>query len=426
MDVSFLLACTDLRALAEEAGARFGHGQASRCPLHPGADNPSAFHLYRGRDGRARWHCFTRCPPGPGLNDGDAIAFYMRWQGVDYPTAVHELAFRAGQAGPGSLAASAGGLKGGPATEGRHREAHASQQTPRETPKFVWQRWQAKAREFQAYAREVLWSPEGQAAAGYLCWERGLADDTLWLWGLGYNPEDVWDRAEDWGLALGPRGGPNGLWLPRGIVIPAWQGSTLAYIKVRRPQPGDALARAIGQVAFLPGAKYAHVRGGRPGLYGVDAVRGLPVLLMAEGEFDALLAWQLAGDLADVVTLGSATQQPNREAARALRQALKILVAYDADAAGARGKRFWQRSSRRAVAVELPALPGSRRTAHDITAFWQAGGDVRNWIGRSIAAASAAADRDVPPGGRQHGAGGSPIGPNCITSSWFVALLTPV
>ena len=125
------------------------------------------------------------------------------------------------------------------------------------------------------------------------------------------------------------------LWLPRGIVIPAWQGDTIWYIKVRRPQPGDALARGIEQVGFLPGMKYAHVRGGKSALYGANAMRGLPALLLAEGEFDTLLAWQLAGDLADVATLGSATQRPNGVAAQALRRARRTLVAYDTDPAGA-------------------------------------------------------------------------------------------
>ncbi len=411
MDVGSLLACIDLRALAEEAGARFGRGQSSCCPLHPGADNPSAFHLYRGRDGRARWHCFTRCPQGLGHNDGDAIAFYMRWQGVDFHSAVHQLAVRARQAPLPSLDASTGDPKGEKTAEGHSRGTHIGKEAPDG-------RWQLKAREFLAYARDCLWSPEGQAAAGYLCWERGLADDTVWLWGLGFNPEDAWDRAEDWGLAgVNPaadqaEGGkwlqrspqsrqvPKGrcasprrqgwppvgrVWLPRGIVIPAWQGDIIWYIKVRRPQPGDALARGIEQVAFLPGMKYAHVRGGRAALYGADAMRGLPSLLLAEGEFDTLLAWQLAGDLADVATLGSATQRPNAVAAQALRQARRTLVAYDTDPAGAGGKRFWQRSSRRAVPVDLPALPGSQETAHDITAYWQAGGDVRSWIGRLAA-----------------------------------------
>ncbi len=70
-----LLQQIDLRALAEEAGTRFGRGPhpSSCCPLHAGSDNPTAFHLYRGSDGIMRWHCFTRCPHGH--NDGNAIGF---------------------------------------------------------------------------------------------------------------------------------------------------------------------------------------------------------------------------------------------------------------------------------------------------------------------------------------------------------------
>ena len=83
-----------LRELSELAGASFRvhkrDGASSTCPLH-GGDNPTAFRLYLNG---TRWHCFTRCKPGE--NDGDLLAFYMRWKGVDFKTALHELAELAG------------------------------------------------------------------------------------------------------------------------------------------------------------------------------------------------------------------------------------------------------------------------------------------------------------------------------------------
>src|SRR5512142_589032 len=93
-DVHELLQRLDLREMAEAAGASFARAASSTCPLHPDADNPTAFHLYCGRDGIWRWHCFTRCPAGQ--NDGDAISFYMRWRHVDFATALRELARREG------------------------------------------------------------------------------------------------------------------------------------------------------------------------------------------------------------------------------------------------------------------------------------------------------------------------------------------
>jgi hypothetical protein len=94
MNIDTILTHTDLRTLAEEAGAVFNRHNASICPLHPGADNPGAFHLFTGHDGRQRWRCFTRCPDGG--NGGDAIDFYVRWRGVDFRAALEALARRAG------------------------------------------------------------------------------------------------------------------------------------------------------------------------------------------------------------------------------------------------------------------------------------------------------------------------------------------
>jgi hypothetical protein len=89
LDVDLLLSRVNLTALAESAGAKFGRSgqeQRSTCPLHKG-DNPTAFSVYTGQDGRERWHCYTRCD-----TDGDAIDFVRRWRGLDFIAAVRYLA----------------------------------------------------------------------------------------------------------------------------------------------------------------------------------------------------------------------------------------------------------------------------------------------------------------------------------------------
>lgn len=93
IDVEEIVRRVDLVHLVEEAGGhprRVGTTWRAACPLH-GGDNETAFVVYPGRDGRQRWHCFTGCQTG-----GDAIDFYMRWQGVDFLTALQALAARAG------------------------------------------------------------------------------------------------------------------------------------------------------------------------------------------------------------------------------------------------------------------------------------------------------------------------------------------
>ena len=63
------------------------------------------------------------------------------------------------------------------------------------------------------------------------------------------------------------------VWLPRGVTIPCWVDGMLWYVKMRRP---------AGR------SKYWSIRGGRSALFGGDLLGGRPVVLLCEGEFDAI------------------------------------------------------------------------------------------------------------------------------------------
>lgn len=89
LNLSPLLDAVDLTALAEQSGAKLRHNgrrHTSACPLHHG-DNQTAFSVFTGDDGVARWHCFTGCQTG-----GDAIDFVQRWQNLEFTDAVKWLA----------------------------------------------------------------------------------------------------------------------------------------------------------------------------------------------------------------------------------------------------------------------------------------------------------------------------------------------
>jgi hypothetical protein len=83
-----------LAELAEEAGAQFDnpHRLMSRCPLprHAGDRNSQAFTIF---ENGKKWKCHSACPSD--ANGGDLFSFYMAWKGVDFKTAVAELAERA-------------------------------------------------------------------------------------------------------------------------------------------------------------------------------------------------------------------------------------------------------------------------------------------------------------------------------------------
>ena len=97
---------------------------------------------------------------------------------------------------------------------------------------------------------------------------------------------------------------------------------------------------------------------------------GEPAIL-AEGEFHAMLLWQEAGDLLGIATLGSCNRGISAKALRYLLGCLRLLVAYDVDAEGEKGAERLGQLSPRMQRIRPPV-------GKDVTAFWQAGGRVRD------------------------------------------------
>jgi hypothetical protein len=119
--------------------------------------------------------------------------------------------------------------------------------------------------------------------------------------------------------------------------------------------------------------KYLAISGGHPCLFGADTlVPGEPAIL-TEGEFDAMLLWQEVGDLLGVATLGSCNRGVSARAPRYLLGCLWLLVAYDIDAEGEKGAERLGQLSPRMHRIRPPM-------GKDVTAFWQAGGRVQDWL----------------------------------------------
>jgi DNA primase len=237
--------------------------------------------------------------------------------------------------------------------------------------------WQKRAYEFIAYTQEQLWGEAGRQALAWLHKERGLLDETIRHFELGYNPSCLYDRPLCWGIF-----GIRSIYLSRGIIIPGKEAKTIWYIQIRRPyQPKtsgkvDTLHQYVGDPwpRFQPDKKYWAIRGGSTGLFGVDGWQsgGRP-LLLCEGEFDAMLAWQEAGDLVDVATLGGAHKGVKGQWLFKLLPYQKIVAAYDADDAGRSGAKKLTVLSNRVLPVQVPL-------GKDLTDFHQAGGDLHAWV----------------------------------------------
>ena len=114
----------------------------------------------------------------------------------------------------------------------------------------------------------------------------------------------------------------DGLKAPCGITIPWYADGAIWGIKVRR---------AAGE------QRYQQVSGGniKGCLYLADRIQpGLP-LVLTEGEFDALIAWQVGWGKLSAASIGSASNQHiNPRWYGKLLAAPRLLVCMDADTAG--------------------------------------------------------------------------------------------
>ncbi|MBU1751056.1 MAG: hypothetical protein KKA73_25515 [Chloroflexi bacterium] len=271
------------------------------------------------------WRCFG-CDAG-----GDVIEWLRLRRGLDFMGAVAALGLDV----PG---------------DGGRRQRKPTRTAPKPEPSPIrvaaaptWHPDAALALVHECQA--ALWTDAGAKARAWLA-GRGIAEATARAWGLGYSD-----------------GRPiRGLPVSRGVVIPWLVDGQPWAVKVRRPVPP------------LPGPKYKHVKGGGSGvLYGQDLLTGAAVAVVCEGELDAVLLWQHAGDLVDVVAVGGATSKPGAGSLAQLAGASRWLVALDRDNAGDKGAAWWGDYSARVRRVR--PLQG-----RDIGEFAQAGGDLRAWV----------------------------------------------
>ncbi len=228
------------------------------------------------------------------------------------------------------------------------------QRPPQELP---GPEWQEKGAAFVSWAEKQL--AGNPAAMNYLLW-RGLTPETIKAARLGYNPGELKRPAAPWGLTDGPT-----LHIPAGWIIPCYTAAgALAYIKIRQPEGASP--------------KYKIITGGHKALYGADRVQGRPDMILTEGEFDSLIAWQYAAGVADVVTLASAQASPAADDIAIMAGARRIWLAYDTDKAGQAGADKLAALSGRIRRLAWPE--NAPAMAKDITDLWRAGILLSPWL----------------------------------------------
>jgi hypothetical protein len=312
---------------------------------------------------KRHWRCWA-CG-----EHGDALDWLAKRDGIDLVEAARRLDPSA--VGDRSRAKSPTAARGASAATRPMPDTSAA-------PEPAWRNpeWQATVDQIITEAEAVLWTPDGRRALRWLR-SRGMADHTIKRFRLGFNPRDF-RTAPIEVLGRYDRGEPRRICVRRGVTIP-WVAPGATYAasvecdhrwvgaNVRRLGPDHNLDAPLDPRYWaLTGPK---TRGYLYPWADILPTQGIRPALLVEGELDAVLAEQEAGNLVLVGSIGGATQHPDRSALVALAQCPVWLVATDHDAAGVEAARAWRdRAPHKARRVMLPH-------GKDVGEFVQKGGD---------------------------------------------------
>lgn len=338
------LASVATNLLGPAPGRRGERGLWWRCPLGTHRDDNPSFKVFRDGSGRWRWKCF-------GCNEGgDAAALVMKVKHCTFPEARTY-------------------MTGGPTPPGKPRSPRVTAPNPEKTPRPETDPRPAGMIVAEALSLIVegerrLWTPEGEAARSYLTGPRRLLrPETIRNLRLGYTP----------GIAARTRDGHR--YKAQGIVIPWFAGGVPTLIKLRQPEGRRPKYVEVFRNADRPPLIYP----------APEAIRPDRPLIIPEGEFDSALLAQELGELAGVVTPGSASTPITAAILGALWLAAPWYVATDADDAGERAASAWL-SCPRARRLRPPApfkdwteAVGSPEGSKDC------GMDLRRWWGAILA-----------------------------------------
>ncbi len=299
---------------------RSGKSWKACCPFH--SEKTASFYVYD--DG---YHCF-----GCGAH-GDAIGFVMQTEGAAFIEAVERLAGEAGLDVP----------KPSPqAAEVERQRLDLTEVLDRAGESFI----------------RRLHAPEGREALAYLR-HRGLADETISRFGLGWSGEGRGDLIGELGRAGidMSRLAEVGLLQSRedGAIRELFYNRVMFPIRDRRGRIISFGGRALGDAKpkYINGPETALYAKSRT-LYGLDlareGARKPPGVIVVEGYMDVIALHQ-AGFTGAVAPLGTALTVGHLEELWRLSDA--PVLCFDGDAPGAR-------AAARAAELALPMLAPSR------------------------------------------------------------------
>ena len=309
-DTKALKSQIDLQQIAERYSElrRWSAGElAGACPRCGGTDR---FHV------RSEWWKCYQCHEKP----GDAIEL-VQWLGL-------ATGFRESVSWLDRWRGGAGDL--GDATKRKPEPKRAA-------PKWQEAKWQEKARELVNSAAERLAGASGESGAAYLV-GRGIEPRTWQAWRLGL--ADVWQ--------------PRRRRKMPAIIMPYTNGRVIKAVQYR----------FIG-ADLDKGERFSQLAGGERTLFGAHMIARREILAIVEGEINAVSLWQAAGDVLDVVSVGS---EDNTDLAApfaaqlAERYALALVWADKPEVA----HELSEVLGRRAVAMQSPVIDGAKLDANEV------------------------------------------------------------
>jgi DNA primase len=163
---------------------------------------------------------------------------------------------------------------------------------------------------------------------------------------------------EKWGL-IPATPEETKVFIPAGICIPWIVEGQVWKVNFRR---------------FGSTPKYLQIKGSHSSVFGLETIRDHTIVFIVEGEFDAMLLEQEAGNLVGVCTLGSASSR--HLSSKWLSYFLgcqRIYLVGDNDKAGKDWAETLLGLSRRLKQIQMPE-------GKDISEFWLMTGNLLGWV----------------------------------------------
>ncbi|WP_322795323.1 DNA primase [Tepidiforma sp.] len=282
---------------------RAGRHYRGLCPFH--SEKTPSFYVFPER---GTWRCFGACGEG-----GDLFTFVQKLEGVDFRTALRQLAEEAG--------------------------VRLQDDDPRRRSRL--ERLAAVMSAAVGFYERQLREPAGQPALEYLTAGRGLTPETIAAWHLGWAPEG-WRHLRDF---LANRGYTEEDLLAAGLLVEPeagresydrFRGRVIIPIANERGEFVAMGGRGLHgeEPKYLNSPQTELFDKGRT-LFGLhlagEAIRARGEVVVVEGYMDVLGPWQ-AGYHNVVATMG--TSLTHEHAALLRRYARRIVLALDPDSAG--------------------------------------------------------------------------------------------